>query len=151
MGLFVLELFFSFLKQGMKYLSKSCDMNNGNACFYLSGMYMSGADSNFSPSSQSKPDATAAAAAAPVVVPKDVEKPKTNSFVLEKDMKKAFALTSKACELQNFYACANLSRMYAMGDGTEKSAEKADLYKKKSEELRDEFSRKRILAQFKHP
>lgn len=115
----------------MNYLSKSCEMNNGNACFYLSGMYMSGSisDSSKSLSSTDKP---------------------ANSFVLEKDMKKAFELSTKACELKNFYACANLSRMYALGDGTEKSLEKSELFKKKSAELRDEFHRQRILAQFSH-
>lgn len=103
---------------------------------------MSGADSKFNLSSSTKPGAEET---------KDTEKAKTNGFVLEKDMKKAFALTTKACELQNFYACANLSRMYAMGDGTEKNAEKSELYKKKSEELRDDFNRKRIFSQFQHP
>lgn len=125
----------------MEYLNKSCDMNNGNACFYLSGMYMSGADSSLSPNSKEKLEAEK---------PKDVEKPK-NSFVLQKDMSKAFALSTRACELNNFFACANLSRMYAMGDGTKKNTEKSELYKKKSEELREEINRKRILAQFQHP
>lgn len=110
-------------------------MNNGNACFYLSGMYMSGSKSGLSSSDSDKPES---------------EKPK-NAFVLEKDMKKAFSLTTKACELRNYYACANLSRMYALGDGTEKNAEKSELYRKKSEELRDEINRQRILAQFNHP
>lgn len=125
----------------MEYLNKSCDMNNGNACFYLSGMYMSGADSSLAPNGNEKTD---------VEKPKEVEKPK-NSFVLPKDMKKAFALTAKACELNNFFACANLSRMYATGDGTKKSTEKSELYKKKSEELREEINRKRILAHIHHP
>lgn len=78
------------------------------------------------------------------------DKPK-NEFVLEKDMKKAFSFSTKACELKNFYACANLSRMYALGDGTEKNAQKSEHYKKISEELHDEFNRQRILAQFSHP
>lgn len=82
--------------------------------------------------------------------PESSESPK-NAFVLEKDMKKAFTLSMKACELNNFYACANLSRMYAIGDGTEKNAEKSELYRKKSEELHDDFNRRRILAQFNHP
>lgn len=104
-------------------------MKNGNACFYLSGMYMSGTKS------LSNPDK-----------PADL-----NAFVLEKDMKKAFELSTKACELKNFYACANLSRMYALGDGIEKNLEKSEKFQKKSEELRDEFHRQRILAQFNHP
>lgn len=110
-------------------------MNNGNACFYLSGMYMSGADSSKSLSNSEQFAA---------------EKPK-DAFVLEKDMKKAFALSTKACELKNFYACANLSRMYALGDGTEKNLEKSEHYKKRADELHEEFNRQRILAHFNHP
>lgn len=78
------------------------------------------------------------------------EKPK-NAFSLEKDMKKAFSYSVKACELKNFYACANLCRMYAVGDGTEKNLEKSEHYKKLSEQFRDDFNRQRILAQFSHP
>lgn len=110
-------------------------MNNGNACFYLSGMYMSGTKDVTSLNDKIKPD---------------MEQPK-NAFVLEKDMKKAFTLSTKACELKNFYACANLSRMYAIGEGTEKNPDKSEHYRKKAEELRDEFNRQRILAQFHHP
>lgn len=110
-------------------------MNNANACFYLSGMYMSGAKSLLSPSDKDKP----------------APEPSKDAFILEKDMKKAFSYSIKACELKNFYACANLSRMYAVGDGTEKNTEKSEHFKKKSEELHEEFNRKRILAQFNHP
>lgn len=116
----------------MEFLKKGCDMNNGNACFYLSGMYMSGANGNKS-------------------LENSLEKSTGENFVLEKDMIKAFTLSTKACELKNFYACANLSRMYALGDGTEKNLEKSEQYKKKSDELRDEFHRQRVLAQFNHP
>lgn len=110
-------------------------MNNGNACFYLSGMYMSGANGVSSLNDKTK---------------SNMEKSK-NAFVLEKDMKKAFTLSTKACELNNFYACANVSRMYALGDGTEKNPDKSEHYRKKAEDLRDEFNRQRILAQFHHP
>lgn len=123
--------------QGVGYLNKSCDMNNGNACFYLSGMYMSGASTSLPSTNDKENTATAP--------------PPKNAFALEKDMKKAFAFSTKACELKNFYACANLSRMYALGDGTEKNLDKSEHYKKLSEELRDEFNRQRILAQFSHP
>lgn len=124
------------MKQGLSYLSKSCDMENGNACFYLSGMYMSGASNSTLLSNKDKPQG---------------EQTDNKTFVLEKDMNKAFSFSTKACELKNFYACANLSRMYALGDGTEKNLDKSEEYKKKSEKLRDEFNRQRILAQFKHP
>lgn len=110
-------------------------MNNGNACFYLSGMYMSGADTSKLPGNKDQPNTDNS----------------NDEFALEKDMKKAFTLSTKACELKNFYACANLSKMYALGDGTEKNLDKSEHYKKKFEELRDEFNRQRILAQFNHP
>lgn len=53
-----------------------------------------------------------------------------NDYVVEKNMEKAFAFTYKACELKNVYACANLSQMYARGEGTEKNVEKAEKFKK---------------------
>lgn len=72
-------------------------MGNGNACFYLSGMYMSG--SMFGVDNTKTPSNTTASEKA------------ANAFALEKDMKKAFAFSTKACELKNFYACANLSQV----------------------------------------
>lgn len=130
----------TFQLQGMRYLTKSCEMNNGNACFYLSGMYMSGSVSGTDEAKSLNNVETS-------TTPRKPE----NAFVLEKDMKKAFSYSTRACELKNFYACANLSRMYAMGDGIEKNLQKSEQFKKKSEELRDEFHRERILAQFNHP
>lgn len=49
--------------------------------------------------------------------------------VLEKDMKMAYELSNKGCELGNMYACANLSQMYTRGDGVEKNEELAAKYK----------------------
>lgn len=109
--------------QGFQLLSKSCEMNNATACFYLSGMHISG-------------------------VPKNVDKshpPKTNTtpdeYHIAKDMKKAFEFAYKACELKNMYACANLSQMYARGDGTEKNTEKAEKFKKIALEMQDEVKK----------
>lgn len=118
----------------MDYLTKSCNMDNGNACFYLSGIYMSGTDA-LKPVQNNEQ---------PAVVEK-------STFVLEKDMKKAFELTTKACSLNNFFACANLSNMYARGDGTEKNLEKSEEFKQKADKLRDEMNRRRILNSFSHP
>lgn len=39
------------------------------------------------------------------------------TYEVEKDMKKAFDFALKGCELGNMYSCANLSQMYAKGDG----------------------------------
>lgn len=46
------------------------------------------------------------------------EKPEEKiEYDVEKDMKKAFKWAVKGCELGNMYSCANLSQMYAKGDG----------------------------------
>lgn len=118
----------------MEYLNKSCEMKNGNACFYLSGMYMSGADSSLSYNKSDENNQ------------KDRE-----HFQIKKDLKKAFSLTVKACELNNMFACANLSQMYASGNGTEKNLDKSEQYKKIANNLREEYKRKQILSQFSHP
>lgn len=58
--------------------------------------------------------------------------------VVVKDMQKAFTFAYKACELRNMYACANLSQMYSRGEGTEKSEEKAEKFKKMALDMQDE-------------
>lgn len=109
-------------------------MNNGNACFYLSGMYLSGADSSLS---FNKND--------------EKNRKMTENFQIGKDMEKAFSLSVKACELKNIFACANLSLMYASGNGTEKNLEKAEYYKKITENLREEYRRQQVMSKFSHP
>lgn len=79
----------------MSLLEKSCELKNENACYYLSGIYISG-------------------------VKKQGQE--ENSLGLEtyevpKDMKKAFKYTLEACNLGNVYSCANLSQMYSKGEG----------------------------------
>lgn len=101
-------------------LFRSCELDNAAACFYLSGMHISG-------------------------VPKTgdlghhttKELPDSEMF-LKKDMRKAFEFAYKACELRNMYACANVSQMYARGDGTEKSETSAEKFKKIALTLQEE-------------
>lgn len=113
-------------------------MNNGNACFYLSGMHISGAEGPISSQSNeplissTEPKTTTSVA-------------KTKDFVVEKDMAKAFTFTYKACELNNMYACANLSQMYARGEGTDKNHEKAEIYKKKAIKLQEDLKNSKQL------
>lgn len=125
--------------QGVTYLTKGCDLNNGNACFYLSGMFISGVDSaTWGLHGEQTPS-------------EPPKKPAPNAFSLARDMNKAFSLSMKACELKNFYACANLSQMYATGSGVEKNLDKAEHYKQQYYDLRDEYKRKEVLSRFKHP
>lgn len=113
-------------------------MNNANACFYLSGMHISGvessADNTIETEDTDKKSSTDKT---------KVKFPSTSvskmDLVVVKDMQKAFTFAYKACELKNMYACANLSQMFARGDGTEKDDEKAAKFKKMALEMQDEI------------
>lgn len=100
-------------------------MNNATACFYLSGMHISGVQNSID------------------------EKPAgKEEFVVQKDMKKAFDFAYKACELKNMFACANLSQMYARGDGTDKSEESAAKFKKIALEMQDDLKNQQATLGF---
>ncbi|XP_055533905.1 cytochrome c oxidase assembly factor 7 homolog [Wyeomyia smithii] len=128
--------------KAFEYLKKSCEMNNGNACFYLSGMHISGilkeeyntakvkqeVEQKDKPSSKNQTSSLPAAA-----------------YVVERDMQKAFEFAYKACELRNMYACANLSQMYAKGDGIAKDEKKAEKYKQMAMEMQDEIKTQKQL------
>lgn len=111
-------------------------MNNATACFYLSGMHISGV--------QKKPETSTQ------VSTTDIKKasPKDSDYILHKDMKKAFEFAYKACELRNMYACANLSQMYARGDGIEKNEKEAEKYKKMALDMQDEVKKQQQTLEF---
>lgn len=113
--------------RGVDMLTRSCEMDNATACFYLSGMYISG---------MQKSNETAETTPKPV-------KPSTDpkDFLLAKDMKKAFDYGIKACDLQNMYACANIAQMYMRGDGVAKDDKKAEFFKKKALAMQDEIKK----------
>lgn len=67
--------------KGFEALTKSCKMDNGTACFYLSGMHISGV------LKKDKLNNTATTPAEP------------SDYVVQKDMKKAFEYAARACEL----------------------------------------------------
>ena len=69
-------------------------------------------------------------------------------FKLVKDMAKAFTFAYKACELKNMYACANLSQMYARGEGVEKNDEKAAKYKKIAVDMQDDYKKDKSNLSF---
>lgn len=75
----------------MDLLRKACEAKNANACYYLSGMYISGMRN-----------------------PKD---PKKKEFISKPDMQMAYNYAKEGCHLGNIYSCANLSQMYAKGEG----------------------------------
>lgn len=114
------------IPKGFEKLIKSCEMNNATACFYLSGMHISGVPKNGDIGT--------------------VKIDKNTEFLVEKDMNKAFQFAYKACELRNIYACANLSQMYARGDGTEKNEKNAEKYKKLALEMQEELRSQQQLG-----
>ncbi|XP_055629246.1 cytochrome c oxidase assembly factor 7 homolog [Toxorhynchites rutilus septentrionalis] len=128
--------------KAFEFLKKSCEMNNGNACFYLSGMHISGIlkDEYNVPKvkealEQKEKSSPGKAASLPAT-----------AYVVERDMQKAFEFAYKACELRNMYACANLSQMYAKGDGIAKDEKKAEKYKKLAMEMQDEIKKQQQLT-----
>lgn len=114
-------------------------MNNARACFYLSGMHISGVERSDATDVQS-----------PIQTGND---PKLSTalshqgdYVVVKDMEKAFNFAYKACELKNMYACANLSQMYARGEGTKQSEELAEKFKKIALAMQDEMRTQQTLT-----
>ncbi|XP_058064313.1 cytochrome c oxidase assembly factor 7 homolog [Anopheles bellator] len=140
------------VSKGFELLKKSCQMNNAGACFYLSGMYISGVlkdETKREPTAAaSHADETAATATAKA---NESQPPATNrlpasAYVVERDMEKAFEFAYKACELRNMYACANLSQMYAKGDGTARDEKKAEKFKQLALEMQDEVKKQQQLT-----
>lgn len=113
-------------------------MNNATACFYLSGMHISGVErsevAKVNKSTQKGNDPKLS-----TVLSHEGE------YVVAKDMEKAFNFAYKACELKNMYACANLSQMYARGDGTQQNEEKAEKFKKIAIDMQSQLQPQKTL------
>lgn len=117
-------------------------MNNATACFYLSGLHISGVETKETEaasapttgksSSPSKTTSANSTTSTPAATAK-------KDFIVEKDMTKAFGFAYKACELKNMYACANLSQMYARGEGTDKNEANAEKYRKLALDMQNEL------------
>lgn len=66
---------------------------------------------------------------------KEVERTSLGS--LHRDMYKALEYGIKACELDIPQSCANVARMYKLGDGIEKNLDEAKKYVDRAKELVD--------------
>lgn len=108
----------------MSLLEKACSAKNANACYYLSGMYIAGVKNRQE---------------------KEKDKPKPE-YLVPKNMQKAFIYAMDGCNLGNMYSCANLSQMYAKGDGVEKSKELAERYKLLALEMQKEIESNKTLT-----
>ncbi|KAF7271022.1 hypothetical protein GWI33_016053 [Rhynchophorus ferrugineus] len=100
------------LLKGTKLLEKACKAQNASACYYLSGLYISGAKNGYKIGDSSVKD-----------------------HDIPRNMQKAFQYALEGCNLDNMYSCANLSQMYAKGEGVEKNEELAKKYKNKALDL----------------
>jgi cytochrome c oxidase assembly factor 7 len=119
--------------KGVDMLTKSCELNNGTACFYLSGMYISGVTKNNEKSDQ----------------PKSLKSStEPGDYLLAKDMKKAYDYGVRACDLNNMFACANVAQMFMRGDGVPKDDKKADFFKKKAQTMQDEVKKQQAELKF---
>ncbi|XP_063930435.1 cytochrome c oxidase assembly factor 7 homolog isoform X2 [Zophobas morio] len=110
--------------KGMSLLEKSCLAEHSNACYYLSGMYIAGVKRHQDKS----------------------EKDAKPEVLVATDMKKAFQFALKGCELGNMYSCANLSQMYAKGDGVEKNPELAAKYRKIATDMQEDIQGGKTLS-----
>lgn len=133
-------------------------MNNATACFYLSGLHISGVQRR----GEDYPSQTHSGASGGGSGSGSTFRPfgggsakessssakESSDYILQKDMKKAFEFAYKACELRNMYACANLSQMYARGDGTEKNEAEAEKYKKLAMEMQEEAKKHQQTLEF---
>lgn len=79
-----------------------------------------------------------------------LSKPSDNpdDYVLARNMARAFQYAMKGCDLGNMYSCANVSQMYAKGEGVEKNDEKAEAYKKMALEMQDQVMNQRNTLTF---
>ncbi|WKX96091.1 hypothetical protein Q1695_012504 [Nippostrongylus brasiliensis] len=64
---------------------------------------------------------------------------RTSLGSLERDMYKALEYGIKACELDIPQSCANVSRMYKLGDGIEKNVDEAKKFADKAKEILDQM------------
>ncbi|XP_015594245.1 cytochrome c oxidase assembly factor 7 homolog [Cephus cinctus] len=67
---------------------------------------------------------------------------------LEKNLKEAYKYSTKACELGNPYACANVAQMYTRGEGVDKNADEAASYKQRALELHKEIKHGKRSVEF---
>jgi TPR repeat protein len=62
-----------------------------------------------------------------------------------KDMKKAFELSLKGCNLDHIYSCGNLSQMYLYGEGTQQDIQLGNKYRKKTIEMQEQINKFRPI------
>lgn len=67
---------------------------------------------------------------------------------VEINLREAYKLSLKSCEMGNPYACANVSQMHARGEGAQKNQSLADIFKKRATELHSEMKEAKKQLEF---
>lgn len=67
---------------------------------------------------------------------------------VEKNIREAYKLCLKSCEIGNPYACANVSVMHRNGDGVQKNVELADAFEQRAKALLNELKKYRKQLKF---
>ncbi|CAI5443443.1 unnamed protein product [Caenorhabditis angaria] len=118
-------------KSAEKYMKKACELEDGEACWLLSTWYMGNKE-------KFKMKATGEA--------KELDR--TSLGELQRDMAKSLEYAIKACEADIPQSCANVSRMYRLGDGIPKDLDKAKYFAEKAKEIMDVMKSKDTSAGF---
>lgn len=95
--------------EGLADLEKACSKNNTKACYFASGIYLSGVEG------------------------------------IPQNKTKARELSLSACNGGNIYACMNLCQMYRIGDGVEKDEKKANEFKERAKEIRNQHTKSKSI------
>ncbi|KAL6734995.1 hypothetical protein Aduo_005478 [Ancylostoma duodenale] len=111
-------------KKAEKYMKKACELEDGEACWLLSTWYM-GNKEKFR--------------AGPRGEVKELDRSLLGS--LDRDMYKALEYGIKACEQDIPQSCANVARMYKLGDGIEQNLDEAKKYVDKAREIMESLKR----------
>ncbi|EYB82647.1 hypothetical protein Y032_0355g3343 [Ancylostoma ceylanicum] len=111
-------------KKAEKYMKKACELEDGEACWLLSTWYM-GNKEKFR--------------AGPRGEVKELDRSLLGS--LDRDMYKALEYGIKACEQDIPQSCANVARMYKLGDGIEQNLDEAKKYVDKAREIMESMKR----------
>ncbi|XP_070563137.1 cytochrome c oxidase assembly factor 7-like [Ptychodera flava] len=134
-----------------KYFTKACDLNNLGACHNLGMIHGTGL-ANIKKKREVEKATEFFKKACDQNYPQ-------SCFMLsavflqglgtvKKDMEQARIYSEKACNLDHMYACANVSRIYHLGDGVPKNQSLAEKYMAKAKQLHKDLSEERKQLKF---
>ncbi|KAH7718081.1 Protein ZK20.4 a [Aphelenchoides avenae] len=111
-------------KLAEKYMKKACELEDAEACWLLSTWYMG-------------PDTKMKLATG--ATQKEIPKDRLGS--LPRNMEKAIEYGKIACDLAEFRSCANVARIYKLGDGVPKDLDKAKEFSDRAKQFADSLRR----------